>query len=48
MEVLGRSQIGMTMNTYSHVMPSLLDEAAETMETALWGGEEAGASDEPS
>ena len=37
MEVLGHSQIALTMNTYGHVMPSLLGEAARSMETALWG-----------
>ncbi|MDP9416846.1 MAG: site-specific integrase [Actinomycetota bacterium] len=37
MEVLGHSQIALTMNTYSHVMPSLLTEAATSMEDSLWG-----------
>jgi integrase len=37
MEVLGHSQIGITMNTYSHVMPTQLTQAASAMETALWG-----------
>ncbi len=37
MEVLGHSQIGLTMNTYSHVMPSMLGEAAASMQSALWG-----------
>jgi integrase len=36
MEVLGHSQIALTMNTYSHVMPSLLRDAATSMETLLW------------
>jgi integrase len=36
MEVLGHSQIGLTMNTYSHVMPSLRREAAESRD-AVWG-----------
>jgi integrase len=36
MEVLGHSQISLTMNTYTHVMPSLLDGAATEIETALW------------
>ncbi len=35
MEVLGHSQIGLTMDTYSHVMPSLKREAADRMDTAL-------------
>jgi hypothetical protein len=30
------SQIGLTMNTYSHVSPTMLGEAARLMETALW------------
>ncbi len=35
MEVLGHSQISLTMNTYSHVLPSLLRVAADTMEDVL-------------
>jgi integrase len=35
MEVLGHSTITLTMNTYSHVMPSLLDDAAAAMDRAL-------------
>jgi integrase len=37
MEVLGHSQISLTMNTYSHVVPELKRDAAERMGTALWG-----------
>jgi integrase len=37
MEMLGHSQIGITMNTYSHVMPAQLRAAADAMTTALWG-----------
>ena len=37
MEVLGHSQIGVTMNIYSHVMPTQLVQAANAMEKALWG-----------
>jgi len=37
MEVLGHSQISLTVNTYSHVMPTLLREAADSMTAALWG-----------
>jgi integrase len=37
MEVLGHSQIGVTMNIYSHVMPTQLTQAADAMESALWG-----------
>ena len=38
METLGHSQISLTMNTYSHVMPSLRREVAEQMETILAAG----------
>ncbi|HEX5493712.1 MAG TPA: site-specific integrase, partial [Mycobacteriales bacterium] len=39
MEVLGHSQIGVTMNTYSHVMPAQLKNAADAMTAALWDAE---------
>ena len=32
MEILGHSQIGITMNLYGHVLPELHDEAAEKMD----------------
>jgi integrase len=35
MELLGHSQIALTMNTYSHVMPALKSEAAGKMDAAL-------------
>ncbi len=35
METLGHSSIQMTMNTYSHVMPALTRQAADSMDTAL-------------
>lgn len=35
MEQLGHSQISLTMNTYSHVMPEALDDAAELMQDIL-------------
>ncbi len=35
METLGHSQISLTMNTYSHVLPALQREAAERMEAIL-------------
>ena len=35
METLGHSQISLTMNTYSHVLPILQREAADRMEAAL-------------
>jgi len=37
MGVLGHSAISPTLNTYSHVMPKLAQDAAERMERALWG-----------
>ena len=38
MELLGHSQINLTMNTYSHVLPSLKREAATRLDT-LFGPE---------
>ena len=35
MDLLGHSQIGLTMNTYSHVIPDLRRDAAERMQAAL-------------
>jgi integrase len=35
METLGHSQISLTMNTYSHVLPILQREAADRMEAVL-------------
>jgi integrase len=35
METLGHSQISLTMNTYSHVIPALQREAAEKMQAVL-------------
>lgn len=35
MDLLGHSQIGLTMNLYSHVIPALRREAADRMEAAL-------------
>jgi hypothetical protein len=35
METLGHSQIALTMNTYSHVIPALQREAADRMEQVL-------------
>ena len=37
MQVLGHSQITLTLGTYSHVVPELATEAAQRMESALWG-----------
>ncbi|MFN2488616.1 MAG: tyrosine-type recombinase/integrase [Actinomycetota bacterium] len=35
METLGHSQISLTMNTYAHVMPVLMRDAADAMDRAL-------------
>lgn len=35
METLGHSQISLTMNTYSHVLPALQRDAADQMEAIL-------------
>lgn len=35
METLGHSQIALTMNTYSHVIPALQRDAADRIDTAL-------------
>jgi integrase len=37
MEILGHSSIALTMNTYSHVMPSLKRDAADAMDRVLSG-----------
>jgi integrase len=37
MEVLGHSQISLTLGTYSHVLPELATDAAERVGDALWG-----------
>lgn len=37
MQVLGHSQISLTLGTYSHVVPELATEAASRMGGALWG-----------
>jgi len=38
METLGHSEVGITLNTYSHVVPILEEEAAAAMDRALGGG----------
>jgi hypothetical protein len=35
MEVLGHSEIALTMNAYSHVIPELRQEAAQRMQQIL-------------
>jgi integrase len=37
MQILGHSQISLTLGTYSHVVPELAEDAAERMGQALWG-----------
>ncbi len=36
MQVLGHSQITLTLGTYSHVVPELAKDAADRMVRALW------------
>jgi integrase len=38
MEILGHSQISLTLNTYSHVLPEMTREAVSVMDTVLGGG----------
>lgn len=35
METLGHSQVSLTLNTYSHVLPSLQQDAAAKMDAIL-------------
>jgi integrase len=35
MEVLGHSSFALTMDTYTHVLPTLMRDAAEAMDRAL-------------
>jgi hypothetical protein len=37
MEILGYSQLSMTMDLYSHVMPTAPNDAADAVEQALEG-----------
>jgi len=37
MEILGHSQINLTLGTYSHVGPELAVDAANRMGEVLWG-----------
>jgi hypothetical protein len=37
MEILGHSQITLTLGTYSHVVPELAHDAAQRMGSSLWG-----------
>lgn len=47
MEILGHSDIRLTMNTYAHVMPALQREAADLMEVFLTAGRQGGAQEDP-
>ena len=49
MDVLGHSQISLTLGTYSHVMPLLSRDAADRVGQALWGttGHHAGTTGPP-
>ena len=37
MDILGHSQIGLTLGMYSHVVPELAQDAAERIGNTLWG-----------
>jgi integrase len=37
METLGHSQISLTLDTYSHVLPTMKQEAADRMNAILTG-----------
>jgi integrase len=45
MEILGHSQIALTMNTYSHVAPEVSREAADRMARMLWQDSDDGQED---
>lgn len=45
MEIMGHSQIGLTLGTYSHVAPELSTDAADRMGVTLWGTEPAATTD---
>jgi integrase len=38
MEILGHSQISLTMNTYAHVLPAMKQDAMDLMDSILMGG----------
>ncbi|MBI3972629.1 MAG: tyrosine-type recombinase/integrase [Chloroflexi bacterium] len=41
LEILGHSQISLTINTYAHVMPSVLGEAATRLSVLFPGAQDA-------
>ncbi len=47
MEILGHSQIALTMNTYSHIAPEVSREAADRIADMLWQGDDEDQADEP-
>lgn len=47
-ERLGHSSILMTLNTYSHVLPSLQEDATPLLWSILWGSKTGNSSDDPS
>jgi integrase len=36
-EMLGHATIAITLDVYSHVLPSMQQDAAQAMEAVLWG-----------
>ena len=36
-EMLGHASVGLTLDTYSHVLPAMHEQAAQAMEAALGG-----------
>jgi len=47
MEILGHSQIALTMNTYSHVAPEVSREAADRIADMLWQDDDQDQAGEP-
>jgi len=45
MEIMGHSQIGLTLGTYSHVASELSTDAADRMGATLWGTDPAATTD---
>jgi hypothetical protein len=41
MDLLGHSTMRTTTDTYSHVLPALAQQAADTLDAKLWGPPEA-------
>ncbi len=47
MEILGHSQIALTMNTYSHIAPEVSRETAGRIADMLWQGDDEDQADKP-